>query len=128
MVGIMESVTLFKVKDLEALQPALDGLCQLLTAHNVQEERLFDCKLIACELVGNVLKYTNGEAGLQVQFDGEFVTLKAVSESFFRLPTKIVCSDITAESGRGLFLVHTLCEGCVSAEQDGIVAKVKIKA
>lgn len=123
----MESVTLFKVKDFEALQAALDGLCQLLTAHNVQEERVFDCKLIACELVGNVLKYTKGEAGLQVQIDGEFVTLKAVSERFFELPEKIVCSDITAESGRGLFLVYTLCEGRVSAEQDGIVAKLKMK-
>lgn len=124
----MESVTLFKVKDREALQVALDGLCQLLTAHNVQEEQVFDCKLIACELVGNVLKYTKGEAALQVQIDEEGITLKAVSESFFELPDKIVCSDITAESGRGLFLVHTLCEGRVSAEQDGIVVKLKRKA
>jgi anti-sigma regulatory factor (Ser/Thr protein kinase) len=122
----MESVQIFEVKDYTSLQTALDGLCQFLTKWKVAEEKVFDCKLVACELVGNVLKYTDGKAGLQVSIADGIVSLKALSECFFELPENIVCSGLYAESGRGLFLVNSLCEGQISAETDGIVAKIKL--
>ena len=122
----MESVKVFQVKDLNALQAALDGLCQFLAEWKVDKEKAFDCKLVACELVGNVLKYANGKAGLRVEVLDGFACLKALSDNFFGLPEKIECSGLYAESGRGLFLVNTLCEGEITAEADGIVAKIKL--
>ena len=122
----MESVKLFEIKDYASLQTALDGLCQLLAEWGVAQEKTFDCKLVACELAGNVLKYGEGKAGLQVRFLGECVQVKALSESFFELPENIVCSGLYAESGRGLFLVNSLCDGQIVAEKDGIVAKIKL--
>ena len=122
----MECVKVFQVKDLSALQTALDGLCQFLAEWNVDQEKAFDCKLVACELVGNVLKYTNGKAGLRVEILDGFARLKALSDSFFGLPERIECSGLYAENGRGLFLVNTLCEGEIIAEMDGIVAKIKL--
>ena len=121
----MESVT-FKVKDRDALQAALEKLCLFLAKHEIGQERIFDCKLVACELVGNVLKYTKGEAGLHIELTEGLVVLKALSDSFFKLPETIVCSDVMAENGRGLFLVHTLSEGRVTAEENGIVATLKV--
>lgn len=123
----MESVMFFKVKDYATLQAALDGLSRFLFEENVGSESVFDCKLVACELLGNVLKYTQGEAGLRGEIKDDFIELKVLSETFFALPEKIVCSGLFAESGRGLFLVNTLCEGQVTAEEDGIVARIKIK-
>jgi anti-sigma regulatory factor (Ser/Thr protein kinase) len=117
---------IFHVKDYATLQTALDGLCEGLTEWKLQQDRIFDCKLVACELVGNVLKYTDGKAGLQVSIADGIVSLKALSECFFELPENIVCSGLYAESGRGLFLVNSLCEGQISAETDGIVAKIKL--
>lgn len=122
----MECVKVFQVKDFDSLQTALDGLCQFLAEWNVDQEKAFDCKLVACELVGNVLKYTNGKAGLRVEILDGFARLKALSDSFFGLPERIECSGLYAENGRGLFLVNTLCEGEITAETDGIVAKIKL--
>ena len=122
----MERVKVFQVKDLNALQAALDGLCQFLAEWKVDKEKAFDCKLVACELVGNVLKYADGKAGLRVEVLDGFARLKALSDSFFGLPEKIECSGLYAENGRGLFLVNTLCEGEITAEADGIVAKIKL--
>ena len=122
----MESVKLFQITDYDSLQMALESLCRFLEEWNVEQEKIFDCKLVACELVGNVLKYAKGNAGLRVKIAEGFAQLKALSESFFELPEKIVCSDRYAESGRGLFLVNSLCDGEIAAEVDGIVAKIKL--
>ena len=118
---------MFQVKDYASLQTALDGLCQFLTEKEVGQEQVFDCKLVACELLGNVLKYTDGDAGLSVDILDGFVCVKVLSNTFFELPERIVCSELYAENGRGLFLVNTLCEGQIIAEKDGIVAKIKLK-
>ena len=122
----MESVKLFQITDYNSLQAALDKLCQFLEEWKVEQEKIFDCKLVACELVGNVLKYAKGDAGLRIKISEGFAQLKALSKSFFELPEKIVCSDWYAESGRGLFLVKSLCDGEIAAEIDGIVAKIKL--
>ena len=123
----MESVKVFQVKDYASLQTMLDELCQALTEWHIAQEKIFDCKLIACELVGNVLKYANGQAGLRVELLEGAIRLKALSETYFALPEHIVCSGLYAESGRGLFLVNSLCEGRIAAEKDGITAVVKLK-
>ena len=122
----MESVQVFEVKDYASLQTALDELCQFLAVKGILQEKIFDCKLVACELVGNVLKYTDGKAGLQVKVFEDCICLKALSETFFELPEHIVCSGLYAEGGRGLFLVNSLCDGQIAAEKNGIVAKIKL--
>ena len=121
----MESVKLFEIKDYASLQTALDGLCQLLAEWGVAQEKTFDCKLVACELVGNVLKYGEGKAGLQVRFLGECVQVKALSESFFELPENIACSGLYAESGRGLFLVDAVTVERKLTESGDILVKIK---
>lgn len=122
----MENIKVFEVTDYASLQTALEGLCEVLTTWKVEREKVFDCKLIACELVGNVLKYTDGKAGLFVKLIEGVISLKALSDRFFELPETIVCSGLYAEGGRGLFLVNSLCEGQIFAEADGIVAKIKL--
>ena len=117
----------FKVKNYATLQTALDRLCEFLSEQNVHADSVFDSKLVACELLGNVLKYTDGEAGLHSEVKEDVIELKVLSDTFFALPEKIVCSELFAESGRGLFLVNTLCEGQVLTEKDGILARIRIK-
>ena len=118
---------LFKVNNYATLQDALDGLCAHLTAQGVEQERIFDCKLVACELLGNVLKHGDGHADLQVELQDGYIALKVLSKTSFQLPKEITCSDLLAEHGRGLFLVQTLCEGKICMEEESILAKIKIK-
>ena len=118
---------LLKVNNYAALQAALDRMCEDLLAQGVTKDCVFDCKLVACELLGNALKHGEGEASLLAQIQEKTVILKVGSESPFVLPEKITCSHLLAESGRGLFLVDTLCEGQIFTEEDGIVAKIRIE-
>ena len=116
----------FEIENYQTMQMAMETLSRFFAEHGVPSEKAFDCKLVACELVGNVLKYADGKAGLRVEVLDGFARLKALSDSFFGLPERIECSGLYAESGRGLFLVNTLCEGEITAEADGIVAKIKL--
>ena len=117
---------LFKVKDFEALQTALGKLCEDLSAQCVPAERIFDCKLVACELLGNVLKHTDGETALKSRIEKDFIELKIFSERFFNLPKKIECADLLSEGGRGLYLVSKLCTEIIS-EADGLKVRIRIE-
>ena len=118
---------IFQVKDYATLQRALDGLCEELAVQKVHQDRVFDCKLVACELLGNVLKHGDGRADLQVELRGGDIVLKVLSQTVFALPKQIECSGLLSENGRGLFLVNTLCEGNVYTEENVLVAKIRIE-
>lgn len=117
----------FKVKNYATMQTALDELCAFLTESGIPQDLVFDSKLIACELLGNVLKYTGGESGLHGEIKDGYIGLKILSERYFALPEKIVCSDVFCESGRGLFLVHKLCDGRIVSDEEGIKVLLKIE-
>ena len=117
----------FKVKNYATMQTALEQLCEFLRKNEIPEERIFDSKLIACELLGNVLKYTNGESGLHSDIEDGFIRLKIISQQYFALPEKIVCSDVLSEHGRGLFLTSKLCNGRITSDNEGITILLKIK-
>lgn len=118
---------LVKVTDYTTLQAALEELCRELDGQKVDQETIFDCKLVACELLGNVLKHGDGQAELHGEIQDGAVVLKVLSKTIFALPDKITCSATLAENGRGLFLVNTICEEQVFTEANGIVAKIKLK-
>lgn len=110
----------FEIKDYEALDYALEALSNFLAEKNAAPERIFDSKLVACELVGNVLKHAQGIAKLHSEIKAGLIELKIVSDKTFALPKEILCSDVYSEHGRGLFLVKQLCKERIFSEQDGI--------
>ena len=112
---------IFQVKDCVALQTALDGLCKELSVRQVEQDCIFDCKLVACELLSNALKYGGGKADLQAELQGGYIVLKVLSQTEFELPEQIECSGLFAENGRGLFLVNTLCEGEIHTDRKSVV-------
>ena len=115
-----------KITNQADLQAAVDALNALLRAVQISEEKLFDCRLILYELVGNVFKHTNGDSALEATVEGEALKMKVYSATPFALPNVITCSDELCEHGRGLFLVQKLCKE-IYAEADGICIKVQIK-
>lgn len=116
-----------KIKDYATLQAAVENLTEHLTLQGLTQDKIFDCKLVACELLGNVLKHGNGEGELYAELEDGFVSIRVTSESTFVLPKEITCSDLLSEHGRGLYLVHTLCEGEIRSGEDGISVKISIK-
>ncbi|MBQ8296038.1 MAG: hypothetical protein IJX87_06370 [Clostridia bacterium] len=115
-----------EVKDNATLKEALEALCAFLTARDIPSERIFDSKLVACELLGNVLRHADGNARLKGEIKDGFIELKVFSDVIFHLPETRLCADVFSEHGRGLFLVDSVCEKRVFAEQDGIRVLIEI--
>lgn len=116
-----------RIKDYATLQAAVKNLTEHLATYGVEKEKVFDCKLVACELLGNVLKHGNGEGALYAEIENGFVLIRVTSENGFTLPKEITCSDLLSEHGRGLYLVQTLCEGEIYSGEDGISVRIRIK-
>lgn len=100
----------FKVKNCDELQLALDALCRYLREQQVSQERIFDSRVVACELIGNVLRHAEGEAELRSVVQNGYIELTVASDTACALPQKIECADVYAEHGRGLYLVEQLSE------------------
>ncbi len=115
-----------KIENVSALQEAIKELVEFLEGAGVSEEKIFDSKLAACELVANELKHARSETALRGEIADGHIVLKISSKASFQ-PTRITCSDVHSEHGRGLFLVNELCEGRMTFEKDGIKVYIKME-
>ena len=117
----------FEVKNQKSLDTALVALCQYLTENGVPHGSIFDSKLVVSELVGNVLRHSDGVATLHGGIKDGFVELKVLSTVFYRPPENSRCSDVYAESGRGLFIVDNVCAERIFTDDGGIQVRIKIQ-
>lgn len=118
----------FKVENYATLQKAIDELCAFLSERNVHPDSLFDCKLVAMELLGNVLRHADGKADFYGEIKDGVIELKIVSKTVFPFPEKTTCAGVYSEHGRGLFLVKEVCGERIFNDKDGeIRAHILIK-
>ena len=118
----------FEVKSTGDLRAATQTLCKQLEDNLVPHEKVFDCRLVVNELVGNVLRHSDGYATMNsVVADGcveIYVRSNQATDTFFP-PENSVCSSPNAEGGRGLYLVDSVSVSR-SVSPDGEI-KVVIK-
>lgn len=110
----------FRIVDKTSLQYAVQQLCAHLREEGIAESKIFDSRLVANELLGNVFKHSNGEAQLAVEIKQESIRLTIHSTVPFQWPEKPVCSDVYAEHGRGLFLVDKVSMQRIHLPDGGI--------
>ena len=118
---------IFEIHNYQTLRSAVDALCDFLSSENVPDEGVFDSKLVAYELLGNVLKHAQGRASLHSALKNGFVELKLIAETPFIPPQTAQCADIHAEHGRGIYLVDSLCEQRCITEDGHLLVRIKIK-
>lgn len=116
----------FEIDDYNALREALHQMCVGFTAESVPEDKVFDSKLVASELLSNVLQHGGGRAYFRVSLIGNAIEISVKGSNGFRPPEKSACSGVTEECGRGLFLVDAVCETRRYSEQDGICVVIRI--
>ncbi len=116
----------FEIDDYNALRDALHQMCAALLARNIPDDAVFDSKLVADELLSNVLQHGGGRAFFRAEVEGNEIRLCVRSESDFRPPEESVCSPVTANCGRGLFLVDAVCASREYREGEGIRVVIKI--
>ena len=116
----------FEIDDYNALHEALQKLSRALDQRRVPEDAVFSSKLVASELVSNVLQHGGGHARFCVALKGNTIRMSVKSDLSFCPPEKSVCSEVDSERGRGLFLVDEYCETRTYSEEDGICVVIKI--
>ena len=100
---------IFEICSYENLHTALAELCRFLEENGASEHGIFHSRLAATELVGNVFKHAKGTARLQGTISGDCIELSVYSSAPSMPPAAGVCSDVYSESGRGLFIVDSIC-------------------
>lgn len=113
----------FELKDYEMLKKAMNELCSFLESFNVSEESIFNSKLVTSELVSNVFQHAGEIAFLSGEIVDGKICIQVKSKNAYRPPEECVCSDVYAESGRGLYIVDRVSERR-SFTRDGAICVV----
>ena len=116
----------FEVDGYTALKAALTNMCSEFFKEEVPEDAVFDCKLVANELLSNALRYGGGKARFTAVRKGDEIHIAVKSEKEFEPPEKSVCSGTDAECGRGLYLVDAVSFSRLYTKEDGILVILKI--
>lgn len=119
---------ILKFSNLKEMQAEMERLCEFLFREQIPSDSIFDSKLVVSELVGNIIKHSGATASLHTEVKDGIITLKILSSNPYFLPEKGVCSDVYAESGRGLFLVDSICQTRTQNEKGEIQVTIAVKA
>lgn len=117
----------YEIENYELLRHATEEFCGFLSDANVPMERIFDSRLVVYELLGNVLKHSNGKASLRYTITDGFVEVKILASVPYEPPKCPKCADVYAESGRGIFLVDSICHERVLTEDGVLIVRIKIE-
>ena len=116
----------FEIDDYNALRAALQKMCARFSDEKVPQEIVFDSKLVADELLSNVLQHDGGRAYFRAEIAGDEITLSVRSAKAFHPPEESVLAGVEAECGRGLYLVDSLVETRRYSEEYGTSVVIRI--
>lgn len=116
----------FKVDNLKEMKSELKVFSDFLHASGVGEDGIFRSKLISCELITNVIRHGGEEAQFTGNIEGKNIVIKVSAGSLKNIDTDRVAPDVFAESGRGLFIVKTLCKGNIINGDGEIIVTVEM--
>lgn len=117
----------FSIGDFNALRCALHEMCRRFSAEFIPEDALFKVRLVADELLSNVLQHGGGRATLRAERVGDEIRLFVRGENEYRPPEESAPADVFSERGRGLFLVDSFCEKREYSEADGVCVLIRIE-
>lgn len=118
----------FKVDDLKFMNAELKTFLDFLEDEEVCEDGVFDSRLVACELITNVLRHEGETALFSGALCGDRVEIFVSSEGGgASFSVRATLPDVFAESGRGLYIINALCDGKVTLENGGVKAEVTVK-
>lgn len=116
----------YDIPNYDSFKTAIDEICAYLSSRAVSAEKIFDCKLISHELIGNVFQHSDGGARLGVSVEKERVYISVKAEKIYQPPEKSVCPESQAERGRGLYFVDCLSIERFFTEEGEIIVVVSI--
>ncbi|MBO5328832.1 MAG: hypothetical protein J6B04_06635 [Clostridia bacterium] len=117
----------FKVDNLKNMNEALTEFIEHLQNLQISEEDIFDSRLVSCELISNVIRHCSDVAVFEGGVSGGFIKISVSGGKVENAQTKPQLPDAFAESGRGLYIIKSLCSGDILTDGDKICVKIKVK-
>ena len=117
----------FEVDDLRNMNAELAQFLRYLKGLGVDEDAVFDSRLVSCELITNVLRHCGGSACFSGVFDDGEITITVCATK----PAGEICvpdlPSALAEGGRGLYIVNAVSGGNVSISGGNVTVKLITK-
>ena len=114
----------FEVDDLKEMNTELAEFLRYLQGLGVDEDAVFDSRLVSCELITNVLRHCGGSACFSGVFDNGEIVISVRAEK----PAGEICvpdlPSALAEGGRGLYIVNAISGGNVRISGGNVTVKL----
>jgi hypothetical protein len=117
----------FEVDNLINMNCALQNFIDYLKGLNVKEDELFDCRLVSCELITNVIRHCGETASFKGAMRGNNIVISVSSKSSEGVEIVPTLPDVFAESGRGLYIVNAISDGHIKVVGNEIRVVIKRK-
>lgn len=75
----------------------------------IDEDIIYNVKLVIYELAGNILKHSKSKANMVMQCDGDIIKIMLTGSKEFRFDN-ICLPSCDCENGRGIFLVKSVAQ------------------
>ncbi len=108
----------FKVDNLKNMGANVKTFVDFLRLSGADDEDIFASKLVTCELITNVIRHGGDEAEFTGTLSGDTITITVTAESFKGLDVARPAPDVFAESGRGLYIIRSICS-CIERGDSG---------
>lgn len=99
----------FKVDNLKNMNAELKVFLDFLRAEGVCDDDIFASRLVACELITNVIRHGGDEACFTGCLQEGSIEITVTAESLRGLNLNRPIPDIFCENGRGLYIVNCIC-------------------
>ena len=99
----------FKIDNLKNMGAHLKTFSDFLRLAGADDEDIFASKLVSCELITNVIRHGGDEAEFTGSLSHDNIIISVTAESFKNLDLSRPAPDVFAESGRGLYIIKSIC-------------------
>ena len=111
---------LYLIKDKTSMKRALQEAHQDLSEEGLDETCFFRSKLVFSELASNAVKHATGGGNIRVEVFVDRVEITLSCATPILLPKESNCSTVYEESGRGLYLIDSVCHSRESTKEGGL--------
>lgn len=116
----------FKVDDLKNMTESLKTFAEFLRGSGVAEEDIFASRLVSSELLSNVIIHGGEGAEFKCEMLEGKLCISVLSPSFKGVNLCPPKPDVLAESGRGMYIVRSICLGEIERSDDGVKVFIKL--
>ncbi len=117
----------FKVEDIRDMNVRLKRFLDYLESCDVDDDAVFDSRVVSCELITNVLRHCGGEACFSGTVSGGEIVINVCSSRPSGEITVPGLPGVLSERGRGLYIVNALSGGNVKIIGGSVTVTLKCK-